>query len=536
MITFDRVSVTYAGAAQPTLRDVTLEVAEGELCLVMGSTGTGKSTLLRCVNGMMPTFTGGTLAGRVVVAGRDTRSYPPRELADVVGVVGQDPLAGFVTDTVEEELAYGMEQLGVPPEVMRKRVEETLDVLGLADLRRRALYQLSGGQQQRVAIGSALATHARVLVLDEATSALDPTAAEEVLAGITRVVHDLGVTVLLAEHRLERVVQYADRALWLPGDGTVHAGTPAEILAVSDVAPPLVELGRRLGWTPLPLSVRDGRRAAAPERERLGGVMRTTPAPAEGTVLLRATRLLVRYGEVTAVREADLTLRSGEIVALMGRNGSGKSSVLWALQGSGPRQRGVVDVAGRDPRRLAASKARTLVGLVPQNASDLLYLDTVAGELTRADLESTAKPGTAAATLRRIAPAIDPATHPRDLSTGQQLALVLAIQLTAAPQVVLLDEPTRGLDYTAKAELVHVLEELADDGRAVLVSTHDVEFAARLAHRVVVMADGDIVSDGPVADVLTASPAFAPQVAKILAPLPFLTVGEVEAALAEAGP
>jgi len=535
VITFDRATLTYAGAAQPTLRDVTLEIADGELCLVMGSTGTGKSTLLRCVNGMMPTFTGGTLAGRVVVAGRDTRSYPPRELADVVGVVGQDPLAGFVTDTVEEELAYGMEQLGVAPEVMRKRVEETLDVLGLADLRRRALYQLSGGQQQRVAIGSALATHARVLVLDEPTSALDPTAAEEVLAGITRLVHDLGVTVLLAEHRLERVVQYADRALWLPGDGTVRAGAPAEILGVSDVAPPLVELGRRLGWTPLPLSVRDARRAAAPERERLGGVTRTGQAPTTGTELLRAARVLVRYGAVTAVREADVTLRAGEVVALMGRNGSGKSSLLWALQGSGPRQGGTVDVAGRDPARQPASQARTLVGLVPQNASDLLYLDAVADELGRADLESAAQPGTAAATLRRLAPAVDPAMHPRDLSAGQQLALVLAIQLTAAPRVVLLDEPTRGLDYTAKTQLTRVLEELAGDGHAVLVSTHDVEFAARLAHRVVVMAEGDIVSDGPAADVLTASPAFAPQVAKILAPLPFLTVSDVEAALAEAG-
>jgi energy-coupling factor transport system ATP-binding protein len=535
VITFDRVTVSYAGAAQPTLRDVTLEITEGELCLVMGSTGTGKSTLLRCVNGMMPTFTGGTLAGRVVVAGRDTRSYPPRELADVVGVVSQDPLAGFVTDTVEEELAYGMEQLGVPPGVMRKRVEETLDVLGLADLRRRALYQLSAGQQQRVAIGSALATHPQVLVLDEPTSALDPTAAEEVLAGITRLVHDLGVTVLLAEHRLERVAQYADRALWLPGDGAVRAGAPAEILAVSDVAPPLVELGRRLGWTPLPLSVRDARRAAAPERERLGGVPRPAHAPTPGTELLRATRVLVRYGEVTAVREADVTLRAGEIVALMGRNGSGKSSLLWALQGSGPRQGGTVDVAGLDPARQGASKARALVGLVPQNASDLLYLDTVADELARADLESAAAPGTATATLRRMAPVLDPAAHPRDLSAGQQLALVLAIQLTAAPRVVLLDEPTRGLDYTAKAQLVRVLEEVAEDGRAVFVSTHDVEFAARLAHRVVVMAEGDIVSDGPASDVLTASPAFAPQVAKILAPLRFLTVGDVEAALAEAG-
>jgi energy-coupling factor transport system ATP-binding protein len=535
VITFDRATLTYAGAAQPTLRDVTLEIADGELCLVMGSTGTGKSTLLRCVNGMMPTFTGGTLAGRVVVAGRDTRSYPPRELADVVGVVGQDPLAGFVTDTVEEELAYGMEQLGVPPDVMRKRVEETLDVLGLADLRRRALYQLSGGQQQRVAIGSALATHARVLVLDEPTSALDPTAAEEVLAGITRLVHDLGVTVLVAEHRLERVVQYADRALWLPGDGTVRVGPPAEMLAISDVAPPLVELGRRLGWTPMPLSVRDARRAAAPERERLAGMTPPISAPATGTELLRAARILVRYGEVTAVREADVTLRSGEIVALMGRNGSGKSSLLWALQGSGPRQGGTVNVAGVDPARQSASQARALVGLVPQNASDLLYLDTVADELARSDLESAARPGTAAATLRRLAPAVDPTTHPRDLSAGQQLALVLAIQLTAAPRVVLLDEPTRGLDYTAKAELVRALEELAADGHAVLVSTHDVEFSARLAHRVVVMAEGDIVSDGPAADVLTASPAIAPQIAKILAPLPFLTVAAVEAALTEAG-
>jgi energy-coupling factor transport system ATP-binding protein len=341
--------------------------------------------------------------------------------------------------------------------------------------------------------------------------------------------------VLIAEHRLERVVQYADRALWLPGDGTVRAGAPAEILGVSDVAPPLVELGRRLGWTPLPLSVRDARRAAAPERERLGGVTRTGQAPTTGTELLRAARVLVRYGAVTAVREADVTLRAGEVVALMGRNGSGKSSLLWALQGSGPRQGGTVDVAGRDPARQPASKARALVGLVPQNASDLLYLDAVADELARADLESAAQPGTAAATLRRLAPAVDPATHPRDLSAGQQLALVLAIQLTAAPRVVLLDEPTRGLDYTAKTQLTRVLEELAGDGHAVLVSTHDVEFAARLAHRVVVMAEGDIVSDGPTADVLTASPAFAPQVAKILAPLPFLTVSDVEAALAEAG-
>ncbi|MGH9018876.1 MAG: ABC transporter ATP-binding protein, partial [Acidimicrobiales bacterium] len=208
MIDLVDVTVTYAEAPAPVLRRVRLHVDEGELALVVGSTGVGKSTLLGTMNGLVPHFTGGTLAGRVLVAGRDTRTHPPRQLADVVGVVGQDPQAGFVTDTVEEELAYAMEQLALAPAVMRTRVEETLDLLGIADLRQRALHELSGGQQQRVAIGSVLAAHPRVLVLDEPTSALDPTAAEEVLAAITRLVHDLGVTVVLAEHRLERVVQY----------------------------------------------------------------------------------------------------------------------------------------------------------------------------------------------------------------------------------------------------------------------------------------------------------------------------------------
>ena len=179
MIEFDNVTVTYPEGPGPVLRGVTMEIIEGELALVVGQTGVGKSTLLGTVNGLVPHFTGGTLAGRVVVDGRDTRTHPPRELADVVGVVGQDPLAGFVTDTVEEELAYSMEQLGLPAGVMRKRVEETLDLLGIAGLRDRALHQLSGGEQQRVAIGSVLTSHPRVLVLDEPTSALDPTAAEE---------------------------------------------------------------------------------------------------------------------------------------------------------------------------------------------------------------------------------------------------------------------------------------------------------------------------------------------------------------------
>lgn len=546
MITFDQVTVQYEDTAEPVLRDVDLTVEEGELCLVVGHTGVGKSTLLGAVNGLVPHFTGGTLFGRVLVDGRDTAAHPPRELADVVGVVGQDPLDGFVTDTVEEELAYAMEQLAVPPATMRKRVEETLDLLGLADLRHRALHELSGGQQQRVAIGSVLTAHPRVLVLDEPTSALDPTAAEEVLAAVTRLVHDLGVTVLLAEHRLERVVQYADRVIHLPGDGRVVSGTPAEVFRTSSIAPPVVELGRVAGWTPLPLSIRDARRAAATLRTRLVGTVpppvRPVPA-ADRPELLAARGIVVTYHGVPAVREVDLTLHGGEITALMGRNGSGKSSLLWALQGSGPRRAGSVAVGGPDgakpvdPRKVSAAQARRLVGLVPQTPTDLLYLESVKQELDQADAESgVSADGIRARTvLDRLAPGIPDSTHPRDLSEGQKLALVLAIQLTAAPRVLLLDEPTRGLDYRAKSELIRIVDDLAAEGRAVVISTHDVEFVARAADRVVVMAEGDVVADGPTGEVIVASPVFAPQTAKILAPLPYLTVAQAAAALTDHG-
>jgi energy-coupling factor transporter ATP-binding protein EcfA2 len=538
VIRFEHVTITYPDAAQATLRDVNLTIPAGELAVVIGGTGSGKSTLLGAINGLVPHFTGGRLQGRVTVDGRDTRTHPPRELADVVGVLMQDPLAGCVTDTLEEELSYGMEQLAIAPDVMRKRVEETLDLLGLAELRNRALHQLSAGQLQRVAIGAVLTAHPKVLVLDEPTSALDPTAAEEVLATITRLVHDLGVTVVVAEHRLERVVQYADSIVHLPGDGTVEHGDPAELLARASVAPPIVELGRLAGWAPLPLSVRDARRRAAPILAGIDAMDAPTAAPRprpSGDPALDARGIIVRYGPVVAVRDVDLELRAGEIVALMGRNGAGKSSLLWALQGSGARHGGRVDIGGRDPAELPPSGSRTLIGLVPQSPSDLLYLDSVADELAQADAESRADPGLARATLHRLAPGIDAGAHPRDLSEGQRLALVLAVQLAASPRILLLDEPTRGLDYRAKRELARILGDLAAGGHAIVVATHDVEFVASSSHRVVVMAEGEIVADGPTEAVIIASPAFAPQVAKILTPHKWLTVEQVRAAGVFAG-
>ncbi|BCK71565.1 putative ABC transporter ATP-binding protein [Streptomyces libani subsp. rufus] len=538
MIRFEQVSVTYGDAAAPAVQGVDLTVPEGELCLLVGPSGVGKSTVLNAVCGLVPHFTGGTLHGRVTVDGRDTRTHKPRELADVVGTVGQDPLAHFVTDTVEDELAYGMESLGLPPEVMRRRVEETLDLLGLAELRDRAITTLSGGQMQRVAIGSVLTTHPKVLVLDEPTSALDPAAAEEVLSVLQRLVHDLGTTVLLAEHRLERVVQYADQVILLPSPGAPPVmGTPADIMAVSPVHPPVVALGRLAHWSPLPLSVRDARRKAAPLREQLTGVPPQVPGrspkvtPGAPDAAAEVSGLGVRRGRTEVLHGVDLTVRGGETVALMGRNGAGKSTLLTTLVGMHQPSSGTVRVGGAVPHRTSPRDLLRHVGLVPQEPRDLLYADTVAAECTAADQDAGAPAGSCRALVARLLPDVPDSVHPRDLSEGQRLALALAVVLTARPPLLLLDEPTRGLDYAAKARLIEVLRTLAAEGHAIVLATHDVELAAELAHRVVILADGEIVADGPTDEVVVSSPSFAPQVAKVLAPLPWLTVPQVARAL-----
>ncbi|MFJ3324703.1 ABC transporter ATP-binding protein [Streptomyces griseus] len=582
MIRFERVSVRYEGTERPTLSGVDLTVPEGELVLLVGPSGVGKSTLLGTVSGLVPHFTGGLLSGRVTVGGRDTRTHKPRELADLVGTVGQDPLAHFVTDTVEDELAYGMESLGLAPDVMRRRVEETLDLLGLAELRDRPIATLSGGQQQRVAIGSVLTPHPKVLVLDEPTSALDPAAAEEVLSVLQRLVHDLGTTVLMAEHRLERVVQYADQVVLLPAPGAAPVmGPPAGIMKVSPVRPPVAELGLLAGWDPLPLSVRDARRAAAGLRERLAdavppeaasdavqvradvapGPSRVSEVPVPAAVVQprtgRFARLLgrrsaapatpaaadpvtrvdglgVRRGRVEALRRVTLTVAPGETVALMGRNGAGKSTLLGALVGMIEPTAGTVRVGGLAPARTDPRAMVRRVGLVPQEPRDLLYADTVAAECAAADRDAGAAEGACRALVSQLLPGVGDDTHPRDLSEGQRLALALALVLTGRPPLLLLDEPTRGLDYAAKARLVGVLRGLAAEGHAIVLATHDVELAAELAHRVVILADGEVVADGPTGRVVVSSPAFAPQTAKILAPQEWLTVSQVRGAL-EAG-
>ena len=530
MIAFRNVSLIYPNSQRTIIEDATFSVNEGELVLLMGHTGAGKSSVLKLINGLVPHHTGGILSGEISVAGRSTRSLKPGELADVVGIVGQNPVNGFVSDLVEEEIAFGLETLGVAPEIMRKRVEEVLDLLALAPLRRRAISELSGGEQQRVAIAAALVTNPKVLLLDEPTSALDPIAAEEVLSILHRLVHDLGLTIIVAEHRLERVIQFVDRIILVHGDGTLELGGAEDVLKDSPIAPPLVELAKTLKLPTIPLSIREFRKIAPSIEVALQSV--TSPAHNNGDVLLSMKDLNASYQDserAYALSGINLEIREGEIVALMGRNGAGKTTLLKCTVGQAPVTGGSIKVMGRDPLGFTDRELISYVGYVPQEPGDLLYGQSVQEECLLADRDNGVNEGSTLKIYSELMNIPSLNAHPRDISEGQRLGLALSIILSAQPRIVILDEPTRGLDYEAKKVLVQNLKEIAHrDNRAVFISTHDVELVAEAADRVIFLADGEVIADGSTRQVLTASPAFAPQVAKALPQSTWMTVTEVE--------
>lgn len=531
MIKFSHVSLIYPNSTTTVLEELNLTIAEGELVLVIGPTGSGKSSLLRLINGLVPHHTGGILAGDISVNGVSTQMTKPGGMAHLIGIVGQNPANGFVADTVEEELAFGMEVLNLPNDVMRKRVEEVLDLLSLAALRNRSIATLSGGEQQRVAIGAALVTHPKVLVLDEPTSALDPIAAEEVLSILHRLVHDLGLTVVIAEHKLERVIQFADRIVYINGDGAANVGTPEEILMQSPIAPPIVHLARALRMKEIGVTVREMRRMTTHLRETIAShPVADSQKPTETVISI--DKLTVSYENQTALNNITSTICAGEIVAVMGRNGAGKSSLLKAIAGVNRPGTGVIKVLGDDPYDLQGKKRREAIGFIPQEPSDLLYGQSVSIECAQADRDNELPAGTTYEVLQQLVPGISLTTHPRDLSEGQRLGLALSVVLSSNPSILILDEPTRGLDYEAKNELTRMLVNFAAAfGKAVLLATHDVELVAELANRVIFIADGDIVADGTTLDVLLSSPAFAPQVAKVVSPQPWLRVKDVVAAI-----
>lgn len=519
-VEFTHVRYSYPGATKPALGDLSFRLAAGEFVLVAGPSGAGKSTLLRCINGLVPHFSGGVLHGSIRVHGLDPVTATPQGMSRHVGFVFQDPEAQFVMDRVEDEIAFALENAAMPPQEMRVRVEETLDLLDLAPLRERALATLSGGERQRVAIAAALALRPAVLVLDEPTSQLDPKSAEDVLSALARLNADLGLTVVLAEHRLERGLPFADRLLYLPAGGTAPLlDEPCVVLQEMEQTPPLVRVAKGLGWSPLPLTVKEGlRHSRGIQLAPLPPSEQHQPATGQAP-LLRAQGVTVRYGAQPVLRGVDLELAAGEIVAILGRNGSGKTTLLRSLVGLVRPQAGRIWVRGRASTEMDVAEICRHVGYLPQDPNTLLFADTVAAELAvtlrNHGYPPQGGPIAPETLLHRLGLAALADAYPRDLSVGERQRVALAAILVTKPAALLLDEPTRGLDYGAKADLARLLTAWRSDGMGIAVVTHDVELAAQLADRVVLMSQGEIIAQGAPATVLGASPLFAPQVARL---------------------
>lgn len=534
--TLENVRYQYPDTDALSLDELTWSIEEGAFALLIGKSGTGKSTLLRCLNGLVPHFTGGRFGGLVTIAGRDTRIAGPRDLASTVGFVFQDPETQMLTDRVDDELAFGLEQQGVAPTTMRKRVEELFDLLGIVHLRDRSPSALSGGERQRVAIAAALATHPQLLVLDEPTSQLDPWGAEEVVAALTRFNEDLGLSIIVAEHRLERLLVHADTVRLLQGDGTALDGTPQEIAQrVHPIAlPPVATLGRALGWQDIPLTVKDARRhsEAAMVRARLAESTPGRGAGATGAAVVEVQDATVDLEQRRVLQNVTVTVREGEFVALMGRNGSGKTTLLRSILGFQSLRAGRVRVANTDRTGQDPSDLGGTVGYVPQQPGTLFFHERLIDEL-RYTAKLRGIEVDTEALLHRVGLAWAAERHPRDLSGGERQRAALGVVLAGKPRVLVLDEPTRGMDPWHRRQLIEVLKSVQAEGVAVIMATHDVELVAHAADRVVMLGDGSIIADGSPADVLVDSLTFTTQINKVFGG-EWLTVEEVTHAVLDA--
>ena len=504
----------YPGARRDALSRVTLAVRPGEFVVLAGRSGSGKSTLLRAGCGLVPHFHGGTLAGDVEVAGLDAREHGPAELAGVVGFVAQDPETQIVSTTVRAEIALPLELRGESPAGRARAVEEVALALAIPELLERTTDTLSGGELQRVALAAALVARPAVVLLDEPTSQLDPVAGDELVWLLRRLNEQWGTAVVLCEHRLERCLGAADRAVAMRDGSIAFDGPPGAFLewALAEdaaLATPGARLFDLAGLRPPPVGVRQARerlaRRAASEITRPDGrdFVATDREPSAPPALNMSdlwVELDPGSGPRDVLREIDLTIAGGERVALMGRNGAGKSTLLRGAAGIVEPAHGRIEA----PRGCA---------LLSQSPGDFLVHERVRDELP-------GEAGSRALDTVDLAWAAD--ADPRDLSGGERQRLALAIVMAGrgagerAPGLVCLDEPTRGMDRARKEELGERIGELAAGGTAVVVATHDVEFAATFAERTILLGEGELIADGPCSEVLSGGWYFATEVARIL--------------------
>jgi energy-coupling factor transporter ATP-binding protein EcfA2 len=520
LLCFESVTYRYPGAQTPALSEIGIEIQPGEFCLLAGLSGHGKSTLLRAACGLVPHFHGGHFAGRVTLAGLDTRDHGPARLGAFAGVLFQDPETQLVMSSVRAELALALENRGHTAAAVARGVEEVALALGIDSLLDRTTHDLSGGEKQRVALGAALAGRPRLVLLDEPTSQLDPVAGDELIGLLRRLNQEWETTIVLAEHRLERCLSSVDRVIALEGGRIGCDSDPQAFLEwATEHSPalqtPAAKLFALAGLHPAPAGVRQARATL-----RAHGLLPDEDSPpslerpkanakprrrVEPTAALECSGVWHELRKGPAIlRGATLRVQPGESIALMGRNGAGKSTLLRHMAGLLEPTRGRISRAGR-------------VALLLQNPGDYFVHERVAEEAPAQAL--------AAVGLGELAQ-----RNPRDLSGGERQRLALAIVTGSgeAPAVLALDEPTRGMDREAKSELAHELRRRSGQGQAVIVATHDPEFAAACANRAILMADGRVIADGTAAELLAGGWYFATETARILS-------GEAGALLPEQG-
>ncbi len=512
MITISSLSFSYPQSRSPILRDVSLQVPAGSLTLVAGSSGSGKSTLLRSLNGLVPHFTGGEISGALEVFGKNPVGLGPEKMSQWVSFVFQEPESQFIYDRVEDEIAFSLERANLSRAEMQSRVDEACKSLGLDGLQKRRIATLSGGEKQRVAIASALVTQPRLLILDEPTSQLDPEGAEEILHYILDLKSRLDLTILISEHRLERVLPYIDQLIYLPGDGTVHAGAPQEILPLMELVPPIVQIGKKLGISPLPVRPQDFPKCIVRPSE----VETCVETISNSTEVLGVSNLSVSLSGKAILDKVSLSVSQGEVLVMMGTNGAGKTTLLRAILGLVPST-GYREVNGQDIVNQNLNSIIRQVAYLPQNPNDLLFSDSVVEELkvtlSNHNLELSSQE--ILDHLKKVGLDNLENAYPRDLSVGERQRVALAAITVYDPPVILLDEPTRGLDYENKQRLVKLLQSWKLQKKAILVVTHDVEFAALLADAVIVLNSGKTSYFGSPQPIFTRNPDYTTQTAQI---------------------
>ncbi|MBQ6250800.1 ATP-binding cassette domain-containing protein [Ruminococcus sp.] len=490
------MTFTYPTCREPAIRDISLTLGRGEMAVLCGATGSGKSTLLRLLKRELAPM--GDMSGSVAFCGKALGELSDRESASDIGFVMQNPEQQIVTDKVWHELAFGLENLGTPPAQISRRIAEMASYFGIGDWINRDTAVLSGGQKQLLNLASVLVMQPKLLILDEPTAQLDPIAASDFIATLRRISNDLSITILMAEHRLEDVVPLCDRLLVMDGGTLIADGSPSQVIAAlgkrGDIMcgmPAASRLYAKLsGSGPCPLTVREGRNfIESSYGNTTRGLPQASPA-AESETALEYSEVCFRYDRngQDVLDGLSLKVSRGEIYCILGGNGSGKTTSLSAAAGLIKPYSGKIKVFGKKLRDYKnRSLYRDCLAMLPQDVQTVFLRSTVREELAECNAELKELP-------YDLSPLLD--KHPYDLSGGQQQLVALAKVLAAHPRLLLLDEPTKGLDGAAKESFTELLKRLKADGLTVVIVTHDVEFAALCADRCAMFFGGRIVSEG----------------------------------------